>query len=389
MKGKIRLDGRSKSLTAKGFPIVFSLAQDNKQKLIVTGFHAKSKHWDSKNALPTSKHPDYINLLNYLSVAKIKLAQLVNKSRTHYISLERAKHLLLKNDSTIFYKLGVDYINNHDLKRTYIIALTAFNKMYSDYDCKDISPNIVTSFKNRLLKTPVNGKPRSPNGVASYLATLTALWNKLNIEQDNPFSKVKVKSVRTKSKALSIMDLNKIKGYDIKPHFHSGQGGVFNFCKYFMLCFYLGGIDFVDIANLKTTNIVAGRIEFVRFKGGSDIFISNKIFPEAQEIMDYYQNNNSKKLVPLTPEFLTGWHGNLSRNREGFRKSMGMEKKAYTKSARYTFINFSRALLLDRRVIEEIVGHSSGGTHSVYEENYPTWVRDEAHRKVIDLVIGN
>ena len=42
----------------------------------------------------------------------------------------------------------------------------------------------------------------------------------------------------------------------------------YHYHNYFLLCFYLGGLDFIDIANLKySEHVKKDRLIFKRFKG--------------------------------------------------------------------------------------------------------------------------
>ena len=81
MRGRIRIDGRKHVETSKGFPIIIYLTKDRKEKLILTGYHSKKEHWDKANALPLKKHPNFLDLLNYLEFKKIKLKRLLDKAK--------------------------------------------------------------------------------------------------------------------------------------------------------------------------------------------------------------------------------------------------------------------------------------------------------------------
>ncbi len=128
-----------------------------------------------------------------------------------------------------------------------------------------------------------------------------------------------------------------------------------------------------------------GRVEFNRGKGGTEVFVSNKIFPEAQKILDLY--DCKPYLVPLYQ--MSNYHNfipNISRRLESIKENLGLSKKPYSKAPRYSFITRAQQLLIDERIAIEIVGHSQGSTHSIYKYEFPYHVRDEAHKSIIDLV---
>ena len=62
-----------------------------------------------------------------------------------------------------------------------------------------------------------------------------------------------------------------------------------------------------------------------------------------------------------------------------------LSKKPLSKSARATFIDRAQQLLIDERITMEIVGHTQQSVHSIYTDEFPLHVRDEAHLKIIEV----
>lgn len=382
MRGKIKIDQRKHLANEKGFPIVFYLTKDSKDKSIRTGYRSKKEHWDKANSLPTKKHPDYVNLINYLDRKKTTLAKLLDQSRYRNITFHEAEQTLKGFDSDTFYNMGLRVQGS----RTYKIALNSFNTYFPNYPFSSITNKVAKEYVDILLDIPVNGKLRSPNGVISYINTLTAIWNKLE-KPDNPFSGVRPKKVRTKNKALTDADLIKIRDNDYKVHPNSSGGGVSNYLNYFMLCFYLGGIDLVDLVRLRYDNIIDGRIEFTRSKGGTNVFVSNFIFPEAWELLNKYKCK--PYLIPLGQTNYKNFIPNLSRVLPSVKDKLGLTKIPYSKAARYSFITKAQNLLIDERITVSLVGHSQSSTHSIYKDEFPKHIQDEAHKRIIDIKKGN
>ncbi|HBR10683.1 MAG TPA: hypothetical protein DD740_00435 [Chryseobacterium sp.] len=103
----------------------------------------------------------------------------------------------------------------------------------------------------------------------------------------SPFTGIKEKATPTKDKYLTLEEMKIITAKEVDHDYY----------RYFMLCFYLGGLDFVDIANIKKSHIRNGHIKFTRFKGGTDEIIDNRIFPEAQKILDYFHDPKNDHLT--------------------------------------------------------------------------------------------
>lgn len=385
MRGKIRLDGRKSSLTSKGFPIVFYLTKDSKEFTILSGFHAFKEHWDVSNALPLKNHPDYIEILNYLDLKKLVLKKLLALSKERAINFHFARQFLMSNDSEIFYKEGMKLAEKWN-KRTYKVALDSFQSYFPDYAFEMIDTSIAKKYMALLKDTPArnSGKERKANGIRSYMNTLTAIWNHLE-KPRNPFSKIRPGYAPTKNKALTVADLVKIKNNDYPIHLNSEFGGIKRYLDYFLLCFYLGGLDLIDLKNLRyDENVVNGRIEFVRCKGGTNVFVSNIIPHQAWEILKTY--DCQPFLIPLG--HAKKYHNfipNISSKLKGVQEKLGLSKKPYSKSPRYTFITLAQQKLIDERITIEIVGHSQQSTHSIYKDEFPYEVRDAAHLEIISL----
>ncbi len=383
MRGKIVIDGGKKALTKKGYPIRISLTQEGKRKFIQTKYHTFKEHWDKDNALPLKNHPDYYNLLDYLQIKKLELRKVIAESKIRYMHLEEAVKILNNKSTGIFYDDA--FILIKDLKRPYKVPLNSFNKYYPNYPYEAITKQTATDYMNTLIKTPVNGKPRSMNGVLSYMDSLTAIWNKLG-KKNNPFSGVKPRAVPTKSKTLTEADLISMRdNMHLLKDKHLSIGSQVKYIKYLMLCFYLGGIDLVDLKNMRyDKHVVNGRIEFVRAKGGTNVQVNNIIPEQAKELLKDF--DCKPYLVPLFKlNNYDGFIPNISRDLHKIQSILGLSKKPYSKSPRYTFINRAQNMLIDERCTKAIVGHSQKTTHSIYKDEFPQHIKDEAHLKIISF----
>lgn len=390
MRGKIRLNARKNAETKIGFPIIIYLTQNNEDKEIITGYHSTKENWDKKNALPLKSHPNYSNLLNYLEVKKILLLKLIDSSNIKRISLNEAERLLLNIDNDIFYDQAIKKFSDNPI---YVTALNSFNSFYKNYTFDYITKEVVIEYKDKLLKTPtLTGKRRSPNGVHTYLSKLNAIWNKLE-RKDNPFSGVRPKLQRTRNKDLSKNDILKIRNTCFLKNKFDGRSEsnehVNIYRYYWLLLFYLGGINMKVLANLRhDKNVFNGRVEFNRDKGGSDEFCSNKIFPEAKIILDRLQEltNCYPYFTPIYRQknykaFVKNFNDRFSKQCE----ILELEKKPTTYSARYSFINRAKQLELRKDVVEEIVGHKTNDQHSIYAGMFSDKIRDETHLKIISF----
>lgn len=362
--------------TKNGFPIVLQLSNKQQRKKKIIGY-SHTVNWNHETQLPLKAHPDYVVLMSEI----LNLKATINKIYVNQLGYDRAAALLFetKKQSDVFYKACLQFCDRSTTGKLYQTVLNSFNKVFPGVLVSEITAADAKHYMQFLLRT------NTANGVHAYMRTLNALFNKV-APGNNPFKGVRPKKVKTKSKALTDSDVQKlintrcyIKRFDGKNNIHT-----VNFERYYwLLMFYLGGIDFVDLAALRyDQHVVDGRIQFYRNKGGTNVFVNNKIMPQAESILKLF--NCKPYLVPIYK--YKDYHSYLSKCNSNLHErttDLNLTVKPTTKSARYTFITKAQQLLIDERITIEIVGHAQQSTHSIYTNEFPLQVRDAAHEKII------
>ena len=235
------------------------------------------------------------------------------------------------------------------------------------------------SFRDQLLK-----EGNRPSGVDSYIRSLKALWSKFS-DKPNPFKGVTTHIPDTIKIVASVSDLDILR--DAKLESSSNYGGYNNYRNYWLLMFYLGGIDPEVLSKLRyDRNVVNGRIVFNRNKGNSKTGCNNIIPKQAQEILEHYKDKGSPFLVPIhKANSYKTFSGNFSRRLRELSKKLGLGVELRPKSARYTFIDRAQQILIDERVTAQIVGHKRRTTTSIYTNNFPLKFQDESHLRIISF----
>src|SRR5690606_917768 len=133
-------------------------------------------------------------------------------------------------------------------------------------------------------------------------------------------------------------------------------------------------------------HVINGRIQFYRNKGGTNAFVNNIIPEQALEILKNF--NCYPYLVPIYQSSnLDTFRNNMNKRLAEMVADLQLTQRPLSKSARYTFINRARQLMVDERITMEIVGHEQQTVHSIYTDNFPLHIRDAAHLKIIELPI--
>lgn len=381
MKISLKLDTNKNK--KEGFPLVLSIYVSKTDRLYrFSGFFSTLENWDFKKEEPKKSHPLYIGIMSYILETKQKINDLLNQ-RQKMTAQQIFEYLNGKDDDFyIFWESRVEELKNTGQSGNamfYEVNLKILKSYKKDLKFSEIDYNFLTKFKLDKKKTCNNG------GINTYLKAMRAIYNegvKRGIytpnSHINPFTNIMEKATITKDKNLTLDEVKMIVRQEQKHRFYD----------YFMLMFLLGGVDFVDITNLKKEHIRQGRVKFVRFKGGTNEVIDNKIFPEAEEILNKYQSE-SEYLLPIYQYSYKPYRDKFTREFRKWLEEIGVTSYFSSKSARYTFINIGKELLLNRDVLMELTGHARGDVHSIYEGKFPNHIKDEVHRKIIDAVFSD
>ena len=157
----------------------------------------------------------------------------------------------------------------------------------------------------------------------------------------------------------------------------------------FLLQFYFGGCDLIDLYYLRNKQLRRGRVLFERNKTNTELRIDLKVHPKARKLLDKYR---------VEGEWVFPW-GKDKDAYENFRRTYGrgliyvqkmhdFEVLPYggylaSKVARHTFANLAKRLRIDPDVIRELMGHERDQVDNYYKDVYPEQVRDDALFEII------
>ncbi|SHF19462.1 phage integrase SAM-like domain-containing protein [Chryseobacterium vrystaatense] len=390
MKIRFYLDKTINKKT-EGHPLrLYIYVSSKDRKYPFTQYSSHAKDWDFAKEEPKKSHPLYNAISDYLYENRRKILKLLN-SRENKTSQQIENYLLGNSDSIYeFWNVRIEELKEHKKNRSktdletggsaekYTNNLNVFKTYKSDLLYSEINYNFLYQFKLHKSKTC------NPGGINTYLSNLRAVY-KQAIKRGlytpesftNPFEGIMEVSTKTKDKFLSIEEM-KIISSNVIDH---------NFYRYFMLCFYLGGLDFIDIASIKKEHIKNNRVKFIRFKGGTQELIDNYIFEEAQEIIDYFDDPESEYITPIHRYSYKPYRDKFVREIRKKFENFKIESYVDSKSPRYTFINIgSKELYLNRDIVKELTGHAQNDTHSIYEGKFPYHVKDKVHKEIIDSI---
>ncbi|MBO0323677.1 site-specific integrase [Muricauda sp. CAU 1633] len=378
MNLSITVNKRKSKKTKKGFPIIVYASHDYQDKEWRTGYYTELSDWNSQRSVPKAKHPQYYFLLDYLNALKVRLNEISLESTKRPLSFEEAKTWVFNENRDSFYQSAMNLFEE-GYRGTDWSAIRRFNKYYPYSSFTNVSNEIALGFRDELLK-----QGNKPSGVDSYIRSLKALWNRLS-NKPNPFKGVVTEIPDTVKRVASHQDLLKLIQSEIPNN--TGFSGFYHYRNYWLLMFYLGGIDPEVLAKLRyDKHLINGRIVFNRDKGRSKTACNNLIAEQAWTILEQYKKPDCPYFVPihLSSNYKT-FSGNFCRRLRELSRKLDLSIELRPKSARYTFIDRAQQLLIDERVTAQIVGHKRRTTTSIYTNDFPLNFQDDAHLKIITV----
>lgn len=277
-------------------------------------------------------------------------------------------------------------------KQTYLRAAI----MVERFDSKATFTSVDKAWLDRFVRCMGDGA--SVNYKALILQKVRSVFNwglDNGLTSNYPFRRYKIKTEKTPIDNISVEQLRAIRDCQLDEY-----KAVYR--DFFMLTFYLCGINPADLLTLKDENVYNGRIRYRRRKTGKPYDIP--VPPEAMEIIRRYKGKDWL-LFPLDTNasyrhYYRHWREGLKQigTREVVKRTHGPGRPSarykpivdnltvYT--ARYTFASIGAELEIPRETIALCLGHSWADVTSHYIA-YNTKRIDDAVRKIIDYVNGD
>jgi integrase/recombinase XerD len=231
------------------------------------------------------------------------------------------------------------------------------------------------------------------NSISNYLRSIRAIYNKaikhkLVDRVYYPFYDIIIKSQRTANRAISKADIKQLISLPLSEHSATKRA-----LNYFMLSFYLRGINFTDMAYLKRSCIINGRIQYKRRK--THKLYSVRLFTPAKQIINTMHLKNNDYLLPIlsndviedslqAKRIIKQWIKTTNKYLKRLGDEIDLEIALTTYSSRYGFANIAKKLGYSNEMIAESLGHEYGNKiTNIYLDAFDTDKVDEMHKNVI------
>lgn len=340
-----------------------------------------------KNASIINKRLEYV-----LDSYQEKLSKL-NPSK--YATCAQLKDALIKDPQDSNENITITQMFHNRILRLNEEKRESYANM-NRYTCKVITTIIrdmpVQYLTRNDIKTLFNGMRKlgfSNGNIQMRMTHFKAAINELIDDHTVSFDEHPFKGFKMPQSEVRMMDITREEFRRIKT-LNDSSKQVSLARDLFLLSFYLGGINLIDLikADLTTNKLTYMRTKSAQHKIGEKTTVLT-IQPEAKEIIKRYIGQNGK--LNLTTSTYQNFRHHLNKCFKLLAERVGIRNVSFAfYSARKTFAQFAFELGIRTEVIEYCIGQSMKANRPIY--NYVRVMQryaDEAIRQVIDYALGN
>ncbi len=266
----------------------------------------------------------------------------------------------------------------------YQSALSSFRKFNEDKDIlfRDINDLMIQQYEVYLWHRGV-----SKNSSSFYMRILRAVYNRAIdqnlIGQSNPFKHVYTGVDKTIKRAISMTAIRRLKDLDLS---HDPKA---DFARdMFLFSFYTRGMSYVDMVNLKRSNLSKGYIIYRRRKTGQVLHI--KWEPCMQAIVDKYQHQcTDGYLLPIMresnqPQQQCKYMQNvINQHLRHAARFANISTTLTLYVARHSWASIARSKHIPLSIISESMGHDSEKTTRIYLTSLDKSAIDNANKQIL------
>lgn len=376
-------------------PLKIRVTKDRKVRYVSLGVSTKPEHWDIKKNQPKADCPnrEYIEKLiaNRISEIKATIVELKAEERD-FTATSLLQKIDTKSSSLSIAEIFLEHLKFlQGCKRTgYMLSIRqTYNSLLKfngtlDIPFSEIDVNWLRRYEGWLRKSN-----KSENTIGIRFRNLRMIYNKA-IEKGAvkkelyPFDSYKVSKLHkeTIKRAIVKDDIKRVLNYNVngRDFYTSLAIALFSFS------YYMGGINFVDMAYLQGSNIIDGRLVYYRKKTSK--LINLPMNPEAMEIISRYNTGLTGYIFPIlsfahkTEQMkLNRLHKVITKVNKALKligQELGLPIKLTTYVARHSFATVLKRAGVSTSIISESLGHSSEKITQIYLDSFENSQIDEA-----------
>ena len=376
-------------------PIKIRICKDRKTRYINLGVSTKLEEWDFEKNQPKSTYPNREMLekliSNKICEVRNKIVELKsdNKDFSATTLVEKVSHPTkvitvgelfkqhihcLEEEKRTGYKLSIQQTYN---------SLIKFNR-HLDIPFPEIDCNWLKRYETWLRK-----QGKSENTIGIRFRNIRMIFNlAMNMElvklENYPFKRFKVSKFHqeTAKRALSKEEVLSIINYPIMGIDYYTKLAI----NLFTFSYFMGGINFVDMAYLTEKNIIDNRLVYNRKKTSK--LINLPMQQRAYMVLKEYKKSNETYLFPILSskhkteqQRLNRLHKVITKVNKALKiigEELHIPIKLTTYVARHSYATVLKRAGVATSIISESLGHSSEKVTQIYLDGFENSQIDKA-----------
>lgn len=389
---------KSKVLKNSESPLMIRVCKDRQRKYISIGLSINPIYWDFTKNAPKPQCPNKEALTTLIAQKlhsyseQIMEFKAMDRDYTASSLVEKvSKPSKLKTVGEVFLEQmqalkdaqRVSYMLT--IQQTYN-SLLDFNKHLNIYFV-DIDIPWLKKYETWLRKHGLSGNTIKGRFVDIRTMYNIAIDEKLVKVEHYPFRKFKISKLQqeTAKRAIPKDDITRIIEYKTKSKQVQLAIDIFTFS------YIMGGINFIDIANLTMNNIIDSRLVYIRHK--TKKLIQLPLQGKAIELIEQYHDDDNPYLFPI----LMAYHKteqqkfnrihkvivNVNMRLKRIGKELEIPITLTTYVARHSHATILKQAGVATSIISESLGHSSEKITQVYLDSFGSTQMDDAMKNLL------
>ena len=390
---------KSKTLSNGEHPLMLCVCKDNKRKYQSLGISVSAEHWDFKNNRPNDRCPNRERIIILINekvneIQRIALdKQIAGRDYTASTLIESSKPTD-KSKKTVgdYYLTYIDNLKKENRLRYAGMYEVSYNSFIKFNKHLDIPFSDIDVAWLKRYETWGKSQNLSVSTISTRIRHLRAVFNLALLEHAiksdcYPFHTYKVSKLNraTAKRALSKTDIQNIMEYQGKSPMERLAIDLFTFSY---LC---AGINFIDMAKLKQSNIQENQLVYNREKTKKLIIVPLQEL--AIQIIEKYNNGKSSFVFPILSNFhksevqvANRLHKMLAKINKHLKKigvKLNLPIPLTTYVARHSFATVLKRAGVSISIISESLGHSSERITQVYLDSFDKEQIDTAMKALL------
>jgi len=394
---------KNKKLSNGNSPLMLRVCKDRKTKYQSLGISVNPNHWDFQKNRPKPNCPNKDLILKIIldkeAEFQKQILELQSENQEFTASTLIAPKVKIKVKTVKeFYNELINEleqsskVGNAMIYKDSLRSLENYTNKQLDIPFSHIDIDFLRGYEKWLKQ-----RDYKETSLSLFFRTLRSVYNKaIEAKQvkktSYPFDNFKVSKfcIKTEKRAIQKDDVKLIMRLDV-----SNEGEYLQLAKdLFVFSYLCSGINFTDMANLQSANIVNGRLLYKRQKTGKKINIP--ICHEANAIIQKYANEDLPRgyIFPIlhlsihkteTQKYNRKKKVLLKVNKalKIIAEKVGIKTNLTSYVSRHSYATVLKRSGVNIALISETLGHSDLKTTQIYLDSFENSQIDEAMKNLL------